>query len=201
VLTLGGALVQEPAAAAQGVLEVDATVFDDPGTKLALYDLQRRLALGKITPAAFCEQVVINTQAAVSPQALYEALPLNASLVPGMLSFLNEVSGAFELRLISDYPEPWLSTLLRHTGLSDYFAPVAAFVLADHGLPDEVEAWLDLLLAEGILAPGTSLWIDGNSLRTRAAIRRGIDALIAVSAWRTMREMTLYRRLLPQTQA
>jgi phosphoglycolate phosphatase-like HAD superfamily hydrolase len=119
-----------------------------------------------------------------------ETLPDQIAPVPGMPEVLEELAcRRLALSLVSGYPRQWLMPALERAGLAHRFPEDQVWAAAECGGFPQV---LDLLLERSRIMPGRSLWVDHHSLRTTAALRRGIDAAVFVHARQFYRDLGLW---------
>ena len=194
VFVMGGVLVPRPGELAFRLLAPEASML--PDIRLALYNLDRDVALGHIDPEEYCRRAAEIAGAGGRAGELLAALPEAAAPLPGMPALIEEMARGFELRLVADFPRIWAEDILRRSGLSSWFAPGDVLVLPEQAAPPAYPALFGLLVSAGVVCPGSSLWIDSNPLRTSSAMRAGVDALIFVDAARTYREFGM-QRLVP----
>jgi hypothetical protein len=93
------------------------------------------------------------------------------------------------LSLVSGVPRQWLIPALRRSGLSRWLTEEETWIAAEHGGFPQI---LDALLERGRIVPGRALWVDHHSLRTTAALRRGIDAAVFFHAHQFHRDLGLW---------
>lgn len=96
-----------------------------------------------------------------------------------------------QVTLFSDYPRVWLQTIQKDSAITDHFTPQNVVYSAELRLNDPLNSVFEKLMAKGFIKPGASLWVDAYPMRTSAAIRQGIDAIIYVDERRLRRELIL----------
>ncbi len=154
-----------------------------------LADLERQLAEGDIAAAEFCEQAAAAAGLPGGADGLLPTMLAAATLPLGLEDLLAELAQSVRLGLVSDYPQPWLETILARSGLSRLFGAANICYTAAWPGSDLFKA----LAAAGVIRPGHTLLVDHDSRRATAAIRRGIDAALYVDARRLRRDLGLWR--------
>jgi len=116
----------------------------------------------------------------------------HVGLLPGMLFSIAGLSKEYNIGFVSDYPRQWQLPIIERTGLLTYFTEEDMVVLAEHDIPDTYHSLFKFLVCANFIVPGSSLWVDHNSLRTSVAIRQGIDTIHFVDAERLHRDLGLW---------
>jgi hypothetical protein len=160
-----------------------------PRSRQEMHGLERALYDGKLSPEEFCRTASEVSMSAVAAGDLLEKLPEHVAPIHGMPEVVSELSRKYQLSLASDYPCRWLAPALERAGLSQWFSLDQAWIVAEGGGFPRV---LDALLEQGKIHPGRTLWVDVHSLRTSAALRRGIDAAVFVHARQFYRDLGLW---------
>jgi hypothetical protein len=160
----------------------------DPAVARRLADLERRLAQGEFAPPVFCELAAAAAGAPGMGGALEQAMLAGAGILPGMAGLLEDLAPRARLGLLSDYPRPWLQAIMDRSELARIFSPANIQYTADRPGAD----LFDALTAEGVIRPGSTLWVDYDSPRAMIAVRRGIDAALCVDARRLRRDLGLW---------
>jgi hypothetical protein len=160
----------------------------DLGLERRLIGFERQLAGGACAPAEFCGLAASAAGAPDLAPALPQAMLAGAETLPGITGLLADLAPRFRLGLLSDYPRPWLETIMDGSGLARFFGPAEIYYTADRPGADLFTA----LTAEGVIRPGHSLWVDYDSPRAGIAIRRGIDAALCVDVRRLRRDLGLW---------
>ena len=153
-----------------------------------LLGLEGQLAGGACTPAEFCEQAAAAAGAHDLAPSLPEAMLARSQTLPGVVGVLDDLAPRVRLGLLSDYPRPWLQTIMDGTELARFFSPEEIHYTVDWQGADLFTA----LVAGGVIRPGHTLWVDYNSPRSGSAIRRGIDAALCVDVRRLRRDLGLW---------
>jgi hypothetical protein len=162
----------------------------DARARLELHRLEAGLADGTLTPDEFCARAVDLGKGSPSGGSLMEKVPVQIAPIAGMPQVLEELAcRRLALSLVSGYPRQWLSPALARCGLTREFPEEQTWITAEHGGFPQI---LDVLLEHGRIVPGRSLWVDHHSLRTTAALRRGIDAAVFVHARQFYRDLGLW---------
>jgi phosphoglycolate phosphatase-like HAD superfamily hydrolase len=162
----------------------------DAKTRLELHHLEQGLAGGRLSPDEFCARAVALGKSSLSGAGLAEQLIEQIAPIGGMPEVLEELAcRRYTLSLASGYPRRWLMPALERCGLAGTFPGDQVWIAAELG---GFPALLDALLERGRIVPGRSLWVDDHSLRTTAALRRGIDAAVFVHARQFYRDLGLW---------
>ncbi len=164
----------------------------DAGSLRNLFGLEKALTTGEISPQAYCRQVIQQTRARTSPGELIAGVLERTALLPGMLPLIKELSERVDLGLVSDYPGEWVTPIIDRSGLSAYFPAGPDQVIGELGAKLDYAGLFRLLIERDVFKPGSSMWVDHNSLRCMAAIRQGIDVAIFVDARRLYRDLGLW---------
>jgi hypothetical protein len=163
----------------------------DAKALLALHCLEQGLADGTLAPGEFCTQAVALGRSSLPLAGLAAKLPEQIAPIPGMSEVMEELAcRRIALSLVSGYPRQWLMPALVRCGLTRFFPEEQVWIAAEHGGFPQT---LDVLLDSGRIMPGHSLWVDHHSLRTAAALRRGVDAAVFVHARQFHRDLGLWR--------
>jgi len=162
------------------------------GSQLILHRLEKALTTGKISPQAYCHRVIQQTGEMTNAGELIAGVLESTALLPGMLPLIKELSERVDLGLVSDYPGKWVTPIIKRTGLSVYFPGGVDQVIGELRPGLDYTVLFRLLIERNVLKPGSSMWVDHNSLRCMAAIRQGIDAGIFVDARRLYRDLGLW---------
>ncbi len=170
----------------------------DGKEQLELHRLEQGLADGTLSPDEFYVRAIALGKGSPSGDGLMEKLPERIAPIPGMPDVLEELAcRSLGLSLVSGYPRQWLIPALKRCGLSREFPEEQVWIAAEHGGFPQI---LDVLLERGRIVPGRSLWVDHHSLRTAAALRRGVDAAVFVHARQFYRDLGLWG-LMPFTSS
>jgi phosphoglycolate phosphatase-like HAD superfamily hydrolase len=162
----------------------------DARARLALHNLEQELADGRLPPAEFCVRALALGKSPLPITSLADGLPEQIAPIPGMPEVLEELAcRRYMLSLASGYPRCWLMPALERCGLAHTFREDQVWIAAEWG---GFPALLDALLERGGIVPGRSLWVDDHSLRTSAALRRGVDAAVFVHARQFYRDLGLW---------
>lgn len=164
----------------------------DASSQLILDGLEKALVIGEISPQVYCQRVIQQAGATIHPGELISSVLEFTPLLPGMLPLVKELSERVELGLVSDYPGPWLAPIIKRTGLAAYFPGGADQVIGELRIKPDYTELFRSLIEWNVLKPGSSMWVDHNSLRCMAAIRQGIDVGIFVDARRLKRDLGLW---------
>jgi len=162
----------------------------DAQARLELHRLEQGLADGTLSPDGFCARAVALGKGSLPGAGLPEKMLGQIVPIPGMPEVLEELAcRRYTLSLASGYPRPWLRPALERCGLARTFPEDQVWVAAELG---GFPALLDALLGRGRIVSGRSLWVDDHSLRTTAALQRGIDAAVFVHARQFHRDLGLW---------
>jgi hypothetical protein len=162
----------------------------DTKTRLALHYLEQGLADGTLSPEEFCKGVGDLAGGSLPKDDLMEKLPERIAPIARMPEVLEELDGLrTSLSLASGYPRQWLIPALERCDLARWFSPDQVWIAAEWG---GFPRLLDALLERGRIVSGRSLWVDHHSLRTTAALRRGIDAAVFVHTRQFYRDLGLW---------
>lgn len=164
----------------------------DAGSQFILHGLEKALTTGKISPQAYCQRVIQQTGAMTNAGELIVDVLESTTLLPGMLPLIKELSEGLDLGLVSDYPDKWITPIIMRTGLGAYFPRGADQVIGEVWTKPDYIGLFRFLIEQNVLKPGSSMWVDHNSLRCMAAIRQGIDVGIFVDARRLYRDLGLW---------
>ena len=164
--------------------------------RMMLYEAEKDLAIGKITPDAYLDQLCSVIGGLDTRDNLFIELMKLIKVDSGPLSTAIDLKQTSQIYLFSDYPRAWLQAIHNNFHIMSHFTSQNVVYSAELHLSDDLYSVFDILVAEGSIEPGASLWLDAYPLRTSAAIRRGIDAIIYVDERRLRRELNL-RKLLP----
>lgn len=190
VFIAGGVLVQR---LEDLVLDIIYPGASPPNqTRIKSFALERRVAIGDISPRVYCQQMAALAGVDNNGKALSAAVAERVAPLPGFVNMLAGLVDKATLSLVSDYPRQWLFPAISRSGLDATFNESNTYFLDDHKVPADYPLFFSFLVEEDILQPGTSLWVDCNSSRTSAAIRQGIDAAIFVDAERFYRDLGLW---------
>lgn len=113
----------------------------------------------------------------------------NISLDYDILALVKELGKFKEVMLFSDFPKAWLVNIRKNNGFLDSFKRV--IYSQEMKCKDLRKDVLSRLMEIHEIHAGNCLWVDGDPLRTSAAIRLGIDAIIFVDERRLRRELKL----------
>ena len=161
----------------------------DAKARLELHRLEQGLTGGTLSPDEFCARAVALGQSSPSV-GLMEKLPELITPIAGMPEVLEELAcRRLTVSLVSSYPRPWLTPALERRGLAREFPEDQVWIAAELGGFPQL---MDTLLEHDRIVPGRSLWVDHHSLRTTAALRRGIDAAVFVHARQFYRDLGLW---------
>jgi phosphoglycolate phosphatase-like HAD superfamily hydrolase len=181
-----GVVVTPPGEAAWSVLAPGCR--PDARARLGLHRLEEGLADGSLSPDEFCARAADLGRA--SGAGLMERLSEQIAPIAGMPEVLEELAcRRVALSLVSAWPRQWLTPALKRCGLGPLFPEEQTWAAAGWGGFPQV---LDALVESARIAPGRSLWVDAHSLRTTAALRRGIDAAVFVHARQFHRDLGLW---------
>jgi phosphoglycolate phosphatase-like HAD superfamily hydrolase len=181
-----GVVVTPPGEAAWALIAPGHT--PDAKARLGLHRLEEGLADGALSPDEFCARAAELGMA--SGAGLMEGLSAQIAPISGMPEVLEVLaSRRVALSLVSACPRQWLIPALRRCGLGPLFPEERVWATAEYGGFPQI---LDALIEGARIAPGRSLWVDHHSLRTRAALRRGIDAAVFVHARQFHRDLGLW---------
>ncbi len=187
VFWAGGVVLTPPRQAVWEALAPGRT--PDPRAAHGLHRLEQALADGSLSPEEFCRRAAEIAGVAAPADALSRRLPEHITAVAGMPEVIAGLAGRSALSLASDYPRRWLEPALERAGLARLFGGERAWIVAEWGgFPRALEAWIEA----GRIAPGRALWVDHHSLRTSAALRRGVDAAVFVHARQFYRDLGLW---------
>jgi hypothetical protein len=81
---------------------------------------------------------------------------------------------------------------MQRTGLDRQISLDSVAIISERNTVSDWSALLEMLIAEGALTPGQSLWVDHHSGRASSVIRSGLDAAIFVDAARLYRDLGLW---------
>ena len=190
MLLAGGVVLPTLAEAAASFLAPGRMLT--PGQRLGLQQAAHVLAEGREQPAQFCVRAaeICGAHGEAAASLLYEKLTDDLSPQPGMPSLLTDPTLVCEMRLASDYPAVWLLPALARSGLAGAFSAAEISYVADLG---GFAGLFDTLIAQRVISPGHTLWVDYHSPRTSEALRKGVDAAIFVDARRLRRDLALWR--------
>lgn len=161
----------------------------DPRAAQELHRLEQALADGSLSPEAFCRRAAEMAQVAAPAEVLSQALPEHIAPIEGMPEVIAGLAERNALSLASDYPRRWLAPALERAGLARWFGDEQIWIVAEWGgFGHGLGAWIEA----GLIAPGRTLWVDHHSLRTSAALRRGVDAAVFVHARQFYRDLGLW---------
>lgn len=162
-----------------------------PARRRALVDAALACAEGRESPDRFCAAAVAicGERSETAAGRLQERLASELAPLEGMPALLSDGALTCELRLVSDYPAEWLLPALTRGGLERIFPPSEIAYVADFG---GFPGLFDALVERGLSVPGQTLWVDGHSPRTSAALRKGIDAAIFEDARRLARDLGMW---------
>lgn len=187
---IGGVLLPAVSQSALAALNLNWPL--DANSQLDLDRQEKKLTASEISPQMYCRWIVQRTGSTAGSEALAANILKTTALLPDTLLLIKDLSERVNLGLVSDYPNEWIRPILDRTGLSVYFPNGPDLVVGDLG-PDSDNATLfSALIERNILTPGSSMWVDRNSLRCMAAIRQGVDAGIFVDARRFYRDLGLW---------
>jgi hypothetical protein len=162
----------------------------DPKARLELHRLEQGMADGTLSPEEFCARTIDLGRSSLPTASLADKLPEQIAPIPGMAEVLEELAcRRITLSLASGYPRQWLMPALKRCGLARQFPEEQVWIAAEWGGFPQI---LDSLLRRGQVVSGRSLWVDSHSLRTTAALRRGIDAAVFVHARQFYRDLGLW---------
>ena len=162
----------------------------DAKARLELHHLEQGLADGALSPDEFCARAAALGKSSLSGAGLAQQLIEQIAPIPGMPDVLEELAcRRTTLSLVSGCPRQWLMPALARSRLARSFPGDQVWIAAEWG---GFPALLDGLLEGGRIVPGRSLWVDDHSLRTTAALRRGIDAAVFVHARQFYRDLGLW---------
>ena len=184
-----GVVVTPPGRAAWDLLAPGCK--PDAKARLELHRLEQGLTCGALSPGEFCARAAVDLgKGSPAGDSLMEKLPDQIAPIAGMPEVLEELAcRRLALSLVSGYPRKWLIPALKRCGLAREFSEEQIWIAAEHGGFPEI---LDALLERCRIVSGRSLWVDHHSLRTTAALRRGIDAAVFVHALQFCRDLGLW---------
>lgn len=189
--TAGGVLLPRLAHVTLDVLEKASGKRLAGKQRIAIYDLEKDVFVGRMGAGeyleAVCRQGVWTGSSADLQAGILECITCD----PGALAVAQDIRKGGRLYVYSDYPRPWLDEAARRFGLYDIFEPLNVIEAAQLHPADNMDDLFAALNQAGHTLAGKSMWIDGHPLRTSAAIRRGIDAIIYVDERRLRRELGL----------
>ena len=160
----------------------------DAGERLALHRWEQELANGTLSPEEFCRRATELGNG--SAAGLLEALPEQIVPIAGMPEVLEElVRRGLSLSLVSAYPRQWLIPALKSGGLEQLFPEQQVWPASEWGGFPQL---LDALIESDRITPGRSMWVDHHSLRTKAALARGVDAAVFVHIRQFYRDLGLW---------
>jgi hypothetical protein len=181
-----GVVVTPPSEVAWGLIAPERR--PDAKARLRLHRLEEGLADGALSPEEFCASAA--DLCGGSGTGLTESLSGQIAPIAGMPEVLKELAcRRLTLSLVSTWPKQWLTPALKRCGLGPLFPDEQVWTAAEWGGFPQV---LDALIKEGRIEPGRSLWVDHHSLRTGAALRRGVDAAVFVHARQFHRDLGLW---------
>ncbi len=163
--------------------------------RFLIHQSEKKLAIGKINLDDFQALLGSLMNDAGKPDDWIAGLMPFVQVNEAVLSTAVDLKNTGRVYLISDYPRKWLQAIQTQFGIMDCFSAQDVIYTQDLHLNDPLNSVFERLIAEGMIEPGTSIWVDAYPPRTSAAIRRGIDAIIYVDERRLRRELNL-RKLL-----
>lgn len=189
VFIAGGVLVQALEDLVLDILGPGASLPNQ--ARKESFELERRLTGGDISLEFYCRQMAVLACVDDKGETLNAATTVAERLAPtpDVAGVLAGLADKATLSLVSDYPRQWLSPAISRSSLDGVFDESNIFFLDEHKAPTAYPLFFAFLVKEGVLRPGSSLWIDYNSKRTSAALRQGIDAAVFVDAQRLNREL------------
>jgi len=193
IFILGGVLIPTVTQATLALLNPEQQV--DAGLQLVLYGLEKALTTGAISPQEYCRRVIQQTGAANNVAELLTGVPENTAALPQMLPLMEELSERASLGLVSDYPVQWARPIIKRTGLAAHIPGGINQVIGELRKNLDYATLFRQLIELNVLKPGSSMWVDHNSLRCMAAVRQGVDAGIFMDARRLYRDLGLWGML------
>jgi hypothetical protein len=190
VFIAGGVVVQRLEDLVLGILDAGANITNQK--RLQSHELEKRVAIGEISPEVYCRQMAALAEVDKDGKELCAVIAEHVAPLPGVANLLAGLAEEVALSLVSDYPHQWLFPAVSRRGLGTIFNEANTIFLDEHKAPATYTALFSFLIKEGVLRPGYSLWVDYNSSRTSAAIRHGIDAALFVDAERLHRDLGLW---------
>lgn len=191
---LGGTLLPDVDAAAISVLRA-AGASTNTEQAVKVHYLTAQLTWGTVSAAEFWHSLGAALSPPLSPESLAAHLLAAAAPRPEIADLLRTLSRSLRVRFVSDYPRDWLEPVAAQARLDDVLH--AAQVTYTTSLNADNFTWCDALLAAGILTPGATLWVDRNTQRALAVLRRGVDAALCEDAGRLSRDLRLWSLLPP----
>lgn len=163
--------------------------------RLGLRAAAEQLALGRLQPLDFCQQVVEISGVGLTAPALEAALLERLRLRDDVSPIIADLPASIARWLVTGLPRPWLEVAVAQP-LPALIPPDRWLFTADLGLPrlipDLFAAWTD----RAGLPMSACMIVDAVTPNAVAAVRHGLHSAIYVDARRLRREFVL-RRLLP----
>jgi hypothetical protein len=192
----GGVLLPAiPDLAIQLIQNEDANPVDFWQRK-SIRDLAEDLFLGKLNGPSFCQRLIKETGALMSPEDL-EAAHLDKAVPQiGVLEVLAELQSRYEIRLISDYPLAWFERLADRFTAFPFIHTEQVIFTNELGLTHLVPDIFPLLPQAAHQHLKSCMLVDRDSRRAVEAVRYGLSAAILIDPFRFRREFILRKMLL-----
>jgi hypothetical protein len=191
----GGVVLPRLAQLTIGALEGQCGRRLENKLRIAVYYQEKRLFMGQSGAGEYLAAICALGVWLAGREALEVELLQRMQVKPGVLAVAGEMTKEGRVYLYANIPRPWLDQVGLLTGLFNYFDRQNVLNPSDLLPRDDLEGFFAALKSRGHALPGRAMWLDANPLRTAAAIRCGIDALIYVDERRLRRELGL--RCLP----
>ena len=168
--------------------------------RFLLYEAEKDLAMGRMTPEAYLIQSCSLIDGLISPDNLCRELIEWMKVDTGALSTAMDLMQSSQVYLVSDYPRAWNQASQNQMKMISQFTANNVIYSAEMQLEDPFSSVFEELTAGGVIEQGASLWVDAHPLRISAAIRSGMDAIIYVDERRLRRELNLRQLLATRTK-
>jgi hypothetical protein len=156
-----------------------------------LRGLADALTLGKLTPAAYCEQAVASCQANLSASALEDRIVETTAVRLPLAELVGKLPESYERWLVVDYPPTWYEKLSARWQIPGLFPHQRLVLTADLGLVSLTPDIFYLLPQAAGRPMDECIAVDALSARAVAAMKHGLATIFYVYPERLKLELAL----------